>query len=487
MQTMQKKADVHITPEQKRALMERGLLAVQNISRDLSNINKTEAKVIFDNFVREHGGELFANMNLRDVLSLPAVYKIDPNKMVTIGGESYYILDYSEPKTVGRRSVINGQTYEKGQRYEGEVVAIPINSSSLSPVSLPYDVLQHITATTQKEATLQRINEKIRWYNARIQELNKATGLTRLALQLKQTENDVDERIATLQAMIASIQQQEQNADFEAPHESWIQQEIAKASRGELPIMDAFHTIMYAYQSSYQRLLDDLQGGQLQVPPQLRTLLVAMATQELRNRGEAQEDKQNHNRLRQERMETPGEPDTHVDGGELQEMTADDIPAPTVPTLKKFRSPGHYRGSLRQEVNSMQRDLTELEGVKTSLTQLRSYVGELEKGQRAESYLRTPEGQTIIRRIAELMEGIKRFARRYVVPLVVDGKINSKLMGQEGSMGNAMLVTSLNRILKVIYETIRNFMPTQISPEIESTTEPTPQATPQAQPEGVTP
>ena len=469
---MRKIADVHITPEQKRALMERGLLAVQNISRDLSNISKTEAKVIFDSFVREHGGELFANMTVRDVLSLPAVYKIDQTKLVNIGGESYYILDYTEPKTVGRRSVINGQTYEKGQRYEGEVVAIPINSSSLSPVSLPYDVLQNITASTPKEATLQRINAKIRWYNARIQELNKATGLTRLALQLKQTEGDVDERIETLQAMIASVQQQEQSVNFDEPHESWIQQEIAKASRGELPIMDAFHTIMYAYQSNYQRLLDDLQAGTLRVPEQLRTLLTAMATQEQRNRGESQDDKQTQQRQRQERMDATGEPEAHADGGELQEMTIDDIPSPTVPTLKKYRSPGHYRGSLRQELNSMQRDLTELQGVKTSLTQLRSFVGELERGQRATQHLRTPEGQTIIRHIAELMEDIKRFARRYIVPLVVDGKINSKLMGQEGSMGNAMLVTSLNRILKVIYETIRPFMPTVTSPEIEATTEP---------------
>ena len=448
---------IPISDEQRQEMAGEGVYVTDDqFTNELPLTKKTKIKEIMNSLKENEASDFFANLDPKEAIVLPAIYKADPSLLVDIDGHNYYIINVEKPKVAGRKQTKNGIEYLKGDNIPGKIIAM--DSESGLPVPFIYEqVIDRIkTPTENKERLLASLNKEIEAWNKRVDTIEKAAGATKLALQVAWAEGQVQSRIEELDGQIESItQNQQNNLDVTHPgYTAWMDSVKEAIANGNLNLRDAFHSLVYIHQSNPQALLEGLENGTIQVPEELRAGLIAVAAQELQLKGEKEMVQMQKDVTEEARLEEDLPPGKEPVEEQLRPLTLDEIPDTEFKKLNKYKTLGHWKAQMDRQLGSIGKDKVQLEEVKSALEGLRGYIGSLEKGQRAKSYLSSPEGQPIIDELRNFLNVSQKFIKRYSVDVIEDNTVNPKLLGRGATGGNALLAISLNRIYSIIQRTL---------------------------------
>lgn len=446
---------VPLSDEQRAEMASEGVYFLQDMFQRLPNVTKAQIAGYINELKETGTNEFLENLDARSAISLPAIYKADPSNIVEINGSQYYVVDLTEPRDVKKKSTINGREYQKGDRYPGEIIAMDVETGL--PVPFVYDeVVSRISVPQQnRQVTLQSMNDEIRAWNERIETIDKAVGVTKLALQVKWAENKIQDRINTLEAQKSAIREKIQDPLAGHPgYGNWVQFLRDGVRNGSFSLRDTLDSLLFLYQSDPQELIRGIENGEVEVPDELRNALLGLAAQEASGAQEKVVQKDLKEEERTTRMEEELPPGREIEEAPLDLLTLEDIPETKYKKLQKNKTLYHWVGSLNSAIRNIDRDEAELQNVLDAFGGLRSYLGSLEKGQRAKDYLRSDEGSHILVDLNNFLEAATSFIKRYETNIVEDGKINPKLMGRGGTAGNALIAVALNRIYNIISRTI---------------------------------
>jgi hypothetical protein len=461
---------VPISEEQRHQMADEGVFVSTDEFDKLPNTPKGKLKSVLDRFRENNANEFFVNLDPKKAIMLPAIYKADPSNLVDIDGHNYYIISVTEPRVAGKKQTVDGIEYLKGDPIPGEIIAMDVENGL--PVPFVYEqVIDRIKVPSEnKEKVMAEVNEEIEAWNKRVETIEKAAGPTKLALQIAWAEDKIKDRIEVLRAQETAIRQrQEMNFDEAHPgYNDWMQSLRDGIAEGRFNLRDAFDSLLFLHQSNPQALLEGLQNGTIAVPEELREGLIAIAAQELQLGGEKELKRLQREREREERIEEELPAEKEPVEEPLRPYTLEDIPDAKYQQLQRYKTLGHWKAQMDRELASIGRSREELERVLASMEGLRGYIGALEKGQRAKDYLSSPEGQIIIDNIKQFLNDAQLFMKRYKVDIIADNTINPALLGK-GSVGNALLAVSLNRIYSIIKRTMDDIMAPVEEEPVEAT------------------
>ena len=446
---------VPITEEQRREMAKEGIYVMVDILDKLPNIGKRDIAATIKNLQEQGVGDFFNTLDPKNAIMLPAIYKADPSKLIEIDGHQYYVVNVTEPRDVKKKSIINGLEYQKGDRYGGEIICMDVETGLPVPFIFDEVVDKIKTPTQNREQTMAEMNDEIIAWNKRVDAIDKAIGPTKLGLQVGWIEQKIIERIATLDVQIEALTRKQQNPLKDFPsYANWVQTLRDGVKNGQFNLRDVFDSLLFLYQANTEQLMQGIQDGTVQVPDELKNGLLAIAAQELMIKGEKDVVEMQKQREKETRMEEELAPDKEPIDEPLRPVTLEDIPEQKYKKLTQNRTLAHWAKSIEVTISGIQKDKEQLQSVLDSLNGLRTYVAELQKGQRANDFLRSPEGQEIVQDLREFLDKAQVFIKRYSTDIVADNTINPKLMGRGGTMGNALLAVALNRIYVIIKKTL---------------------------------
>lgn len=471
------------TPQERRRMMEEGIGVSPHVphakhtKEELPNTGKKELAEIIKNAAEGFFSSL-SDTDKKTVMQLPAIHQLDPDMLVDIDGQNYYVVQIAQSESPKKSIIRDGVEYKAGQTYPGKIVCLKADTGEVVQFPFQGTVEKIKQPLENKQRIMQNMNTEIAAYNKKLETIEKASHTSRLALQIQSAEQDVNERLETINRMIDVIQQKQDNPTQSQGHTEWMERLFDDVRNRRMSLLDAFHTISYQYQNRPEQLVSDIESGTLDVPQEIRQALLAMATQEARNKQQEANDERQESANREVRKQEEWIPEGGIEEHPLPFVTQDDIPGGDYKRLPAYSRPENINNQTIRQLTSLTNDRQEITATKESLTGLRQYIGALEKSQRSNEFLSSPEGQTVIQNVLEQLNNIKQFVKRYKTNLFEDGKINSKLFGTSGkAMGNALLAVSLNKILNVIYETIKPFIqpdsgPDSGTPSVAPTTTP---------------
>lgn len=459
---------VPITDELRGNMAKQGIFVLMNMYKRMPNATQAQMKAVLQNLNDTGATDFFQTLDPKTVVQLPAIYKADPKDLIEIDGSQYYVVDLTEPRDVKRKSNINGREYQKGDRYPGEIICMDVETGL--PVPFIYEeIIDDIrTPSGNREQTLTRMNDEIAAWNERVESIENAVGVTKLSLQVKWVENKIQERIDTLGAQREAIQSKIENPLEAFPeYGNWIQFIRDEVIGGRSNLRDVFDSLLFIYQSNPQSLMSGIESGEIEVPDELRNGLLAIAAQELQIQGEKEQSNLDKARAKEVRREEELPEEREVDESPLRPLTLEEIPEEKYKKLRKNKTLQHWAASLRYALNGIDSDIQDLTNIVGSFENLRAYMGALEKGQRSEAYLSSPEGGVIINDLKSFLNITEDFIKRYEIDIIKDGTINTALMGRAGSMGNALIAVALNRIYNIIKASISKAIGERVAPEVE--------------------
>jgi len=446
---------VPITDDQRRQMAQEGIYVLVDILDKLPTTGKRQVEQTIKSLQEQGVDDFFSVLDPKNAIMLPGIYRADPSKLIEIDGHEYYVVNVTEPREVKRKSVINGMEYQKGDTYSGEIICMDVETGL--PVPFTYnEVIDKIkTPSGNREQTLAEINNEIIAWNKRVEAIENAIGPTKLALQVSWAENKIRDRIGVLDSQIEAFTSKQQNPlqNYQG-YMNWEQSLREGVKNGSFNLRDVFDSLLFLYQSNAQALLAGIQDGTVQVPDELRQGLLAIAAQEMQLKGEKDIAVMQKDREKQDRMEEELPQDKGAIEETLSPLTMEDIPEEKYKTLKQNRTLGHWAKSIQITIDGIQKNKEHLEVVSGALMELRGYIAELQKGQRAKNFLRSSEGQPIVHNLRNFLDVAQTFIKRYSVDIMVDNKVNPALMGRSGTTGNALLAVALNRIYAIIKKTL---------------------------------
>ena len=451
---------VPISDEQRQQMADEGVFVTEDTFNRLPNTPKNKMKGVLENLKNNEASDFFINLDPESAVMLPAIYKPDPNYLVEIDGHNYYIINVTEPRTAGRKQTVKGIQYAKGDNIPGEIIAMDADNGLPVPMVFEQVVDKIRTPKERKEKILAEMNEEIEAWNKRVETIEKAAGPTKLALQLVWVEDKIKSRIEVLDAQAEAIsKKQEANMDENHPgYDEWMQSLRDGIASGEFTLLDAFHSLLFLHQSNPEALFQGIQDGTIEVPEELRDGLLAVAAQELQLKGEKEAKDMQREREKEERIEEDLPAEREPVEEPLRPYTMDDIPDSSFETIQKNKTLGHWKAQMNRQLVSIAKNREALEEVLSSLEGLRGYIGALEKGQRSKEYLTSPEGQSVMNDIDEFLRASQGFIKGYSKPVIEENTINPSLLGNKGTIGNALVAVALNRIYSVIKRTFQDVM-----------------------------
>lgn len=463
------------SPEERRRMMEEGIGVSPHVPHSKHTIEElpSTGKKDLAAIVEQAGGPLFSQLDPKTVLQLPAIHKLNENMIVEIDGENYYVVHVVESKPVGKKSVLDGREYQKGEFYPGKIVCLRASDGEV--VQFPFDgTVDRIRQPAEnKQRIMDAMNKEIASYNNRLSNIAKAAGMTKINLQISAAEDRVNDRIEKLQGMISAIEQKRDNPQQSAGHAEWMNRLMDDIRNRRMSLPDAFHTISYEYQNRPEQLVSDIESGTLNIPDEIRQALLAMAHQEARNKSQKFEDERVEWQSREERKQEEWSQEEGVDETPLPDVRPEDIPGGKYTRLPAYSRPENIQSQTVRQLRTLNNDLQEITEVKNALTGLRGYIADLEKGQRSNAFMSSPEGQEVVRNVSTHLDGIKKFIKRYKTDIFEEGRINPRLFGTTGeALGNSLLAVTLNRIGLMIYKTIEPFIQRQGPPPTTTTETP---------------
>jgi hypothetical protein len=414
------------------------------------NLGKRELTEIIQEFEID-------GIDIKTVVQLPTIAKFNENMLVEIDGEQYYIV-HIIPDT---------------KKIPGSIIAIDAIENKLTTFPMEGTVDKIRPPAHIKQSIVENINQEIDKYNKKVEEIQKYAGMSKINLQIMSNEKHIDERLSNLQEMIKHFESKQNSPSQSKGYEAWQNRLMQEIKDGKMSDVDAFHTIIFKYQKTPQKLIDDLNSGSLQVPESIKQPLLKLFQKELENKSKAEQEKLQKSIEKSERMEETWEDIQGVEESPLSKIDESHIPGGHYTRLPSYSDFNAIQQQNYQILKSLNENVSDLNTVKNSLSNLRMYVADLDKGQRGKDFLSSPEGQTVIENVKLNLNDIKRFTKKYEIELFKDNKINPKLMGTGGkSSGNALLAVSLNGLINTLFNTINPFATKEIPSETEPYSEP---------------
>jgi len=451
-----------VRPEDQAEMAKERVYAWLKANPALPNMTKTEIGKLVQELAGGDAASFFGQMDAKAALELPFIYHLKSDEIVQINGKNYLIVDIEEPRLVKKVSTINGTTYQKGDNYPGEVTVLSADTGNLEVIRIP-DIqggLEGIKSSPEaREQVMVDMNTEILRYNQKIEAINKAAGPTRISLQVKSSEQDVLDRISTLNAQEAALKKMQENPLSVSPaYGKWIQFLKDGIKSGSFSVRDTFDTLLFLYQSNPQELINKIQSNEIQVPDEIKAGLLAIAQQETSKKKEQSEFQAREEVEQEQRMQEVLPEEKEPEEKPLGYVKVEDIPEQKYKKPFKYKTLHHWTASLGRAISSIQKDRTQLQQLADSFKGLRVYMGALQKGQRADEYLNSPEGQSIIEDLRRFLDASQSFIKRYKTDIVQDGKINPALFGRAGTLGNAFIAVSLSKIYNVLQKTIGKYV-----------------------------
>jgi len=454
---------VPLPEDLKRQMASEGVYVLLNKNPALPTMGVEAIRGIVDDLRETGANQFIQSLGDKACMELPYILKAGPENMVEIDGRSYLVANVRPSEEVKKARLIDGIQYQKGGHWPGEVVLMDENGS---PVIRTFDEIGNSLRVSPRlrQESMDQINEEVTKWNDKVSAINKAVGITKLNLQVMSAEATITERLASL-----SGQEQHFSRIIQDPlsvssgYGSWI--EYLKNNYRTFSPRDIFDTLMFLYQYSPEQLLQKIESNEIEVPQEIRTVLMAVAAQEANLAESKREEKRLKDVSKQERKDAPLEQERLPQETPIRPVTLDDVPE------KKFKEPTQYKtlhtwsSSLRKILEGIAEDKRDLTNVMSSFGGIKNYIKEMENGTRARSFLRTPEGQVILRDLESFLDAAQVFIKRYESEPIIEGKLNPKLMGRAGSIGNALIAVRLNNIFNIIQHDISEVKVPEAAPE----------------------
>jgi len=460
-----------------------GIYMLQDMLSRMPNTTQKDMHSALEGVINSGASEFFKNMTPKTVISLPSIYILDNKDIFELDGKKYVTIAVDAPRIVGKAwKSPSGKDYAKGQEFKGEITALDLDSGL--PVILPLDPIKDkITKPTESaEAIAQKANKEIAQYNEKIKSINKATGASKLVLQISRAKEQIDKRLQTLENIKSATQKQLENIQKSplSAFESYTKDLLNQIQSGKLSLKDAYDTILYLNMSTPEKLISDIESGKIKIPEELKAGLLIIAKKEIEGKKQKNKEEEQKELEKQERIKSKEIPEIH--DTEIEPFTSQDVPG-SKEQYKEIRTPKSVWSqiaSLKSSLAGSEQDTIELTQIKQSIESLEKFMGELEKGQRSNKFLLSPEGKPILDAMNEFLSKSSLFIKRYATDIIQDGKVNPKLMGTSGTEGNALLAVSLTRMYNVVKETIAMYStdpiitePTKEIPQLPQPSKPT--------------
>jgi len=440
-----------------------GITVLQNMVKTMPNATQKDMHAALQDVIKSGASEFFKNMTPKTVISLPLIYVLNPDDIFELEGKRYVTIEvhdgsnFTTPGITGQKYTSPSNIeYPKGTKIPGEVEALNLDTGEPEILPLPL-VREKITKPTENAENLaKKANEKIAQYNEKIKSISKATGASKLVLQIESAKQNVEQRMEDLKNIIFYDQQKLENVQKDplSAFENYAQDLKNQVESGKLSLKDAYDTILYLYQSIPEKLVSDIESGKIKIPEELKMGILTIAKREIESTKSKTQQKQLNDAKELEIIQKRDIPEIH--DTEMEYFTPQDIPGSKqkykeIDTKKSMWS---YIASIKKSLLGSKKDYEELTLIRDSINNMERYMGELQKGQRSKKFLLSPEGKPILDEMNNFLNESSLFIKRYAVNIIQDGKVNSKLMGPKGTAGNALLAISLTKMYNIVKETI---------------------------------
>lgn len=456
-----------------------GLYVIQNMLTRMPNATQKEVMEALQRIIDSGASEFFGKMTPRTAIGLPNIYILDPDDVFEVDGKQYVSLSVEPSRLVGKSwTSPSGSVYAKGQMFEGEVSVLDLATGELAVLPLAPIKDKIIVPTGNREVVLQRANQEIKKYNEKIKSINDAIGASKLVLQIERAKEQIQSRLTTLEAIKSGTRKQ-LDRFRQAPlaaFESWASELREGVQSGRMSLRDAYDTILYLHMSSPEKLIADIESGNFRVPEELREGILAIARKEMEVGARKNEEEAKRELERGRRIQEKNVPEIH--DVEIEPFALEDIPGGSGPGKEKYKevhttkSIWHQIYKLKASLEGSTKDAEELTKIKTSIGNMEKYMGDLQKGQRSKKFLNTLEGKPILDAMNNFLGESSLFIKRYATDIIQDGKVNPRLMGTEGTEGNALVAVALTRMYNVVKETISMYTGGETLPGAETVAQP---------------
>jgi len=372
-------------------------------------------------------------------ISLPKIFYLEDKNIVSYDGKKYYYLHHELPK-------------KKKKEDPGKLWLLDLKTAI--PIELPYKgTIEKLGLLDEerKEQVREAANEAIRGYNSKVDKLDgdREIGLVTIPLRVQRILPLVDKRLAELNGQVQAIESQPEYGTEGV--EQFRTKSIEALRSGELlnNDRDAIDTALLWYSENPEKLLNDLPT--FNISELAKQSLVRISDAEIANKAKEIERKKQKWDERQNRME-----------GEFPEIEDPSLqPIPEIePGTQPRGSPNKPMGYRSFEAREFQKspelkeisfNIEVLEKVRDSLQKINAQIAGMQKGEFTEEYLRSREGAEVLKNMTSLLDSALGFIKKYSQPIFSEeGKVNPKLFGPTGGMGNVELVIEMGRVYNAI-------------------------------------
>ena len=411
--------------ESKSLMEQEGIRLLHDINPFLPNTKKRELK----NLLLEIGIE---------GLSLPKIFYPQDKNVVTYKNKEYYYLHHEKPKgkNVGKLWLLDLQTGE--------------------PIELPYEgtVEQlNLTDSERREQVRNTANKAIGEWNSKIDKLDKNVGLVTIPLRVQRVLKLVDQRLIDLNGQKKAIESQSEYGTKGS--EQWKTESLEALKSGKLNDQDAIDTALFWYQEKPEELLNDL--STFNISEKVKQVLINIVNIEIANKTKEIEKKKETWEARENRMEgeLPEIKEPFV--SPVSEFEPGTLPGGSVQKPNAYRSFESRKFQQPQKIKEIDFQIKVIENVREALQKINSQIAGMQKGQFTEEYLMSPKGGEILSNMKFLLDAAYGFIKKYSESIFTEeGKVNPKLFGSTGNIGNVELAVEMNRLYNAVRKAVQS-------------------------------
>ena len=405
---------------------------------DNPSLIKEKGKKVIESAIREFGDGIMQS------LFLPKIYKVDPRRLLNIGGKNIFILEYEKP-----------QKTKKGYFMVYDIDAHKIDT-------LDYDTYySEIEAgnVEYRRNSSEEINKVIKEYNSKLDSLDKAVGLQTIVPRIMRTQKFIEEREAELKSQKDSFDKQgEQNnaASFSSVEDYFtsIRQNLVNNNVNPQDLLD---NLVFLYRYNIDKLSQDLFNGTMPIKDEnLKENIknIAIKFLELDKNAKVKEDISVQNK--EDRMNNDLPEWRAPEAEPLNTITPEDLKAGISKKLTGFKAIQAIKSRDGIVSENLSEEINILNTIKSSLNEIfnsiKSKMGDLSKER-----LATPEGQEFIADLKNILQTSYIFIKKYVefnTPVKFNDIQTKVIGGNHGGMGNIKIAVELNRLFNSIQKSI---------------------------------
>jgi len=424
---------VYRPSEESMSKMEKGnIRLLHDINKELPNITS-----------KKEFAELIGGLGGIEGISLPKIFYVGDENLVTYDNKKYYYLHHELPN-------------KKSKTDKGKLWLLDLETGK--PIKYDYyPTIDEIDTLgpERKKQVMETINKAIREWNSKIDKFDKNVGLITIPLRVQRTLKLIDQRLIELNNQKQAI---ESRPDYGTEgSDQWKAESLEALRSGILKdnTQDAVDTVFLWYQENPEKLLEDLPT--FNISEDAKKILINMANREIINKTKKIEKKKQQEEEKKNRIEE--------DLPEVREPVIQSIPEYKLENLPRgepqkplgYRSfdSRKFQGSpMLKGINS---NIKVIENVREALQKINSQIAGMQKGQFTEEYLMSPKGGEILSNMKFLLDAAYGFIKKYSESIFTEeGKVNPKLFGSTGNIGNVELAVEMNRLYNAVRKAVQS-------------------------------